>query len=185
MKQSTRQTSFKTSPLTLLVICATLVFFNSSCNQKTKFSFLKLDSASLARYYNAPNFSKIVFQFAVPDLNDNNDAMKLVGYALDKDYNMIGDPFVLAYASDSSEKTFKGSAIYGNLEFTKTKIDGLIRGKDSSIISYQYLLFQPVLLPSRQINYNVDSRPAGVIVMGQGSTGLNPSPPAKPGIMIK
>jgi hypothetical protein len=187
MEPSPHQTLNKKGLFPIWMMLALIIFFICSCNDgKTKYSFLKLDSATLAPYYNAPDFNKIVFQFVDPDINSNQDAMKLIGYALDKNYNIIGDPFVLAYASDSIEKTFDSSAIYGNLELTKSNIDAIIKAKDSSIVSYQYLLFQPDKLTSNQISYNIFTRPKDIIIMGQAtSTSLNPSPPAKPGIMLK
>jgi hypothetical protein len=172
-------------PFWIGVIAISFLF--GSCHRgQMKFTFLKLNSADLFKYYNAPGFNKLVFQFVIPDLNSNKKNVKLIGYALDKNYDPIGNPFILEYATDSAAKVFEGPGIYGNLELTKTALDGLIKLKDSTFQHFDYLLFAPKQVPSSQITYNLYLRPAlpGSIGAEQEPPSLNPSPPAKPGLNL-
>ena len=168
-------------PLWIGVIAISFLF--GSCHRgRMKFSFLKLDSADLMKYYNAPEFNKLVFQFVIPDLNSNKKNVKLIGYALTKNYDPIGDPFILTYSKDSDSKVFEGPGIYGNLEITKAGLDDLIKAQ-GKFLPFNYILFAPQEEPTTQISYELYLRP----VPGTGGTkqqpsSLNPSPPAKPGL---
>jgi hypothetical protein len=159
-------------------------FLFGSCHPgQMKFSFLKLDSADLMKYYNDPKFGQLVFQFVIPDLNSNKKNVKLVGYAMDANYNQIGDTFNLKYSKDSASKVFEGPGIYGNLQITQAELKSLIKPNGNSL-PFNYLLFAPEKdATTRQIFYTVYLRP--IIGLGnekEPSSNLNPSPPAKPSV---
>jgi hypothetical protein len=167
-----------------MVIIAVSFVFGSCHRGQMKFSFLKLDSATVFKYYNAPKFRKLVFQFVIPDLNSNRKNVQLVGFALDSNYDQIEEPFILAYATDSASKVFEGPGIYGNLELTKKDLESLIES-GGNFISYNYLLLAPEKdMSTNQIFYNVDLRPETAGNKKQSSS-LNPSPPAKPGLNLE
>ena len=108
--------------------------------------------------------------------------MKLIGYALDTNFNYIDTPFILEYSTDSASKVFKGPGIYGNLKITKAELDSLIKPK-GNILTFNYLLLAPEKdTTTKQIFYTVYLRPTiGLGNAEQPSSNLNPSPPAKPG----
>jgi hypothetical protein len=159
-------------------------FLFGSCHPgQMKFSFLKINSADLLKYYNNPKFGQLVFQFVIPDLNSNKKNVKLICYPLDTNFDYIDKPFILEYATDSASKVFKGPGIYGNLKITKAALGDLIKLTDSTVKNFEYLLLAPRQVNVYQITYSLYLRPESGPIGGlQEPPSLNPSPPAKPSL---
>lgn len=133
--------------ITVIVACNSKTTKEARVDGKMNFGMLRYDSAALEYRLDSIHNRGLVIQFVHPDAADVTGPFMLIAYAYDtlNDHNNSWMPDTLRVIRDSLPRTFSGRVTIGNNEVTREQLLNVVRDKNGNRISYDYVLFTPVV----------------------------------------
>lgn len=116
-------------------------------NAAIPFACLRYDSAQVEYRLDSIQNKGFILQPYLPDAADRSRPYQLIAYVLDtlENYPNSWIPDTLRVVADSLPRYFSGSVIVGNNELRREQLEDIINDKQGNRISYDYLVFTPVI----------------------------------------